>query len=511
MAFTTNIIVAYTSHNYGIGINGKLPWKLPNELKEFKLLTISPQLQTSSQIQYINAIVMGRKTWESMGRRLLPERINIIISNNDAFEFNEYDKNYDNPFIPIFSSWDKYEESLGNYLLNINKIYYNKKVFIIGQIFIIGGASIYKLALETKCIDNIYTTEIYDKSIICDTFYPIKLQENISSTYKLSNVSKFHFENNIYYRYLHYYNTISYLNKSIKIWNNTEENAYLTIMRHICDNGVIRNDRTKTGTKSSFGHQLRYNLRDTFPLTTTKSSFLRGIFEELMLYIRGYTDNSILQQKNIHIWDGNTSRDFLDKCGLQDYPEGDMGETYGFNMRHYGGTYINCKTIYSATEGYDQLSNVINLLKTDPTSRRILINLWNPETQHKAALPSCLCQYQFYVNTETNELSLQIYIRSSDYFLANNWNTCTGALFVNLLCNTTGLTHLIPGDLVVITGDTHIYLNHLKQVDDNLSRQPYPYPKLIIKKQKAITEFEWIDIELLGYKSHPKIIAEMAV
>jgi len=189
-----------------------------------------------------------------------------------------------------------------------------------------------------------------------------------------------------------------------------------------------------------------------------------------------------------------------------------MGETYGFNMRHYGGNYINCETEYKKEDGYDQLANIIELLKTDPTSRRIIINLWNPETQHKAALPSCLCQYQFYVNTETNELSLQIYIRSSDYFLANNWNTCTGALLVHLLCCTEGLTHLKPAELIVSMGDTHIYLTHMEQVFLNLSRKPFPFPKLIIKNVKQnITDFNWEDINLIGYKFHPKISAEMAV
>jgi dihydrofolate reductase/thymidylate synthase len=505
MAFTTKLIVAYTSHNYGIGSQGKLPWKLPNELQHFKEITSSTANcgnTSTREIEFINAVIMGRKTWESMGRRLLPNRINVVISNNDV----DYESNYDDPKQPLFSSWDLYEEEIGNYLLHINK---KRGIpLVVANIFIIGGATIYRMALETKCIATIYATEIYDKSIASDVFYPMELQTN--EKYKLSSVSKFQEEGGIHYRYLEFQNPDMSIVPVFE-WENKEELAYLEVMRHIYTRGVIRSDRTGTGTKSSFGHQLRFNLEDTFPLTTTKSSFLRGIFEELMLYLRGQTDNGILQSKNIHIWDGNTSRDFLDKRGLTEYPEGDMGETYGFNMRHYGGRYIDCKTEYASSEGYDQLGNVIRLLKTDPTSRRIIINLWNPETQHKAALPSCLCQYQFWVNTESNALSLQIYIRSSDYFLANNWNTCTGALFIHLLCNTPGLTHLHPGELIVTTGDTHLYLTHLEQVKKNLERRPYPFPKLVVKCSKDITDFTWEDIALIGYKCHPKLVADMAV
>ena len=144
---------------------------------------------------------------------------------------------------------------------------------------------------------------------------------------------------------------------------------------------------------------MKYNLEDTFPLCTLKRGFLRAVFEELLLYIRGQTDNNILKEKNIHIWDGNTTREFLDKRGLTHLPEGDMGETYGFNMRHYGGKYENCKTKYEENNGFDQLKYVINEIKNNPHSRRILINLWNPKTTCNAIFTklftsiSILCRY----------------------------------------------------------------------------------------------------------------------
>ena len=230
-----------------------------------------------------------------------------------------------------------------------------------------------------------------------------------------------------------------------------------------------------------------------------------------MLYLRGQTDNKILNQKNIHIWDGNTSRDFLDSRKLYSYEEGDMGETYGFNFRHYGGDYKGCSHPYiKGKDGFDQLQNVINLIKHNPESRRIIINLWNPYTEHKAALPSCLCWYQFYVNPYQKSLSLLINLRSSDFFLANNWNVCTGALLVHLLCNLPEID-LSPGDLTVISGDTHLYINHLEQVEENLKRRPRPYPKLLVKSKKNIEDYEFEDLTLLGYQPYPNIKADMAV
>ena len=172
---------------------------------------------------------------------------------------------------------------------------------------------------------------------------------------------------------------------------------------------------------------------------------------------------------------------------------------------------VNCQTKYEEGNGFDQVKNAIHLIKNDPCSRRIIISLWNPNTNHKAALPSCLCWYQFFVDTKRNLLNLQIYLRSSDFFLANNWNVCTGSFLVHMLCNLPDI-NLTPGKIICITGDTHIYKNHLKQVSENMTRRPYPFPKLLIKnKKKDITKFEFTDLELLGYRSHARIAADMAV
>ena len=263
---------------------------------------------------------------------------------------------------------------------------------------------------------------------------------------------------------------------------------------------------------SVFGEKFKYDLRETFPLLTTKRMFVRAIFEELILYISGKTDNKILQEKKIHIWDGNTSREFLDGRGLTDYPEGDMGETYGFNFRHYGAEYKGCDKDYTG-QGFDQIENVVNLIKTNPKSRRIIINLFNPATQHKAALPACLCQYQFHVNLKRRELNLQLYLRSSDFFLANNWNTITGAFLVHMICNLKDVD-LTPGDLTVITGDTHIYKNHIEGVKTNIERMPKPFPKLVVdipEKKESLRDFKYTDMKIIGYHPMPNIKVDMAV
>jgi len=505
-----NLIVGHlnsldsTKKGYGIGMKNKLPWNIKEDLQNFKKVTTL--VPTDEHITYINAVVMGRNTWESIPNQFRPlsNRLNVVITHQDI-------PNQENV---IFCHWINFQQEIldyqNSYNLNCNKE--DKKLFI-HNIFIIGGESIYKLALETKNIKYIYTTEIYSK-YECDTFMPNYLDADNRNKFVLTDVSPFHKSNELHYRFMTYMNNDEMKSQSgekVLPWCNKEEKGYLRLMKYILENGVERDDRTGTGTISSFGHQLKFNLRDTFPISTTKRMFFRAVFEELMLYLTGKTDNKILQEKDIHIWDGNTSREFLDKRGLTQFPEGDMGATYGFNMRHYGGDYKDCHTQYDESVGFDQLAYVIDLIKNDPTSRRIMINLWNPASLDKATLPSCLCQYQFFVNTQTHELNLQIYIRSSDYFLANNWNTCTGALLVHLLCNMYDI-NLTPGELTVVTGDTHLYKTHLEQVRQNLSREPFPFPKLIVKhKKKDITRFQFEDLQLIGYKTHPRISADMAV
>lgn len=291
---------------------------------------------------------------------------------------------------------------------------------------------------------------------------------------------------------------------------NKEEQQYLDMCQYILTNGIRKEDRTGIGTLSIFGYNLRFNLSHGFPLLTTKKIWLKGIFHELQWILSGSTNNKILQNKGVHIWDGNSSREFLDSRNLSHYPEGDIGATYGFACRHFGGDYINCLEEYKGI-GFDQLEYVIDKIKNNPTDRRILINLWDGSIMDKVALMPCFMIYNFYVDTVNKKLNLSGYIRSSDSFLGLPWNIGYASLMVYLICNLNDID-LEPGELVINTCDQHIYLNHLDAINQQLNRKPKPFPKLKInRKVDKIDDFVWSDIILEDYNPYPNIKAEMAV
>jgi dihydrofolate reductase/thymidylate synthase len=490
-----NIIVAFQAKDRGIGKDNDMPWRITEDLKYFKDTTTKcPHKDT------INIVFMGRKTWESipLKHRALNDRICYVVSRNTSPELREQVESYENTkLVNCFDETLMFAENIHH-----------------SQVWIIGGSELYNHVIDSFNLENIYVTEFYtDKGeeYECTTHFP-KIDLDEFSLVEVGDIKSTickKTQKNVYYRHLVWTND-EFIESSDLLWQSPEI-QYLNGLKTILNDGIESDDRTGVGTLSKFGMRFEYDLGEGFPLLTTKRIFVRAVFEELMLYLRGQTDNKILIEKGIHIWDGNTSKEFLAKRNLSHYPEGDMGETYGFNFRHFGGTYVNCETKYDGNNGFDQLAYVIDLIKNDPKSRRIIINLWNSNTLAKAALPSCLCQYQFYVDTKAKKLNLQIYIRSSDFFLANNWNTCTGAFFVHMLCNLNGID-LVPGKVIVVTGDTHIYKTHIEGVKENLKRFPRPLPKLeILKKCDSIEEFEWTDIKLIGYLPYPNIKAEMAV
>lgn len=296
------------------------------------------------------------------------------------------------------------------------------------------------------------------------------------------------------------------LNGKSPLCKRHSEYNYLEAIQEIIEHGVRKNNRTGVDTLSIFGMQMRYNLRDEFPLLTTKRVFWRGVAEELLWFVQGCTNANVLKDKNVHIWDANGSKEFLTGIGLGHREEGDLGPVYGFQWRHFGAEYKDMHTDYNG-KGVDQLKNVIDKIKNNPDDRRIIMSAWNPLDLDKMALPPCHSFVQFYVCN--GELSCQMYQRSADMGLGVPFNIASYSLLTYMIAHVTGLK---PGDFVHTLGDAHVYENHIDALKEQLKREPRPYPKLLIKREvKDIDDFKMDDFEIVGYNPYPKIQMDMAV
>jgi thymidylate synthase len=261
---------------------------------------------------------------------------------------------------------------------------------------------------------------------------------------------------------------------------------YHDLLQHILDHGTVKNDRTGTGTISTFGYQMRFDLQKGFPMVTTKKLHLKSIIYELLWFIKGDTNVKYLQEHGVKIWD-EWAR-----------PDGDLGPVYGKQWRSWQGA--DGKT-------YDQLMDIIHQLKTNPDSRRMIISAWNVADLHDMALMPCHSLFQFYV--ANNKLSCQLYQRSADVFLGVPFNIASYALLTMMMAQ---VCNLELGEFVHTFGDVHIYTNHLEQVKLQLTRSPYPLPQMKINSErKNIDEFAFEDFELVNYQCHPHIKGDVAV
>ena len=261
---------------------------------------------------------------------------------------------------------------------------------------------------------------------------------------------------------------------------------YLNLLDRIMTEGVIKTDRTGTGTRSIFGHQMRFNLEEGFPLLTTKKLHLKSIIYELLWFLRGDTNVKWLQEHGVKIWN-----EWADE-------NGELGPVYGHQWRSWpdynGGT-------------IDQIDNVVKQIRNNPDSRRMIVSAWNVAEVEQMALPPCHTLFQFYV--AEGRLSLQLYQRSADTFLGVPFNIASYALLIQMVAQVTGLR---PGDFIHTTGDTHIYLDHLEQVRLQLSRQPRPLPVMKINPDiKELNQFTYEDFELVGYDPWPHIAGKVSV
>lgn len=296
---------------------------------------------------------------------------------------------------------------------------------------------------------------------------------------------------------------------------NKEENQYLQLCQRIIEEGEFRPDRTGTGTYSLFAPpQLRFNLSDgKFPLLTTKKVFTKGIILELLWFIAGCTDGNKLSEQGVRIWEGNGSREYLDKLGLTDRRVGDLGPIYGFQWRHFGAKYKTCDDDYSG-QGVDQLKDVIWKLKNNPYDRRIIMSAWNPPDFPQMALPPCHVFSQFYVNfpKEPNKkprLSCLLYQRSCDMGLGVPFNIASYALLTIMIAH---ITDMEPGEFIHTMGDAHVYRDHIDALKEQIKREPRPFPTLKIKRKvDSIDDFKFEDFEICDYNPHPRIQMTMSV
>jgi thymidylate synthase len=261
---------------------------------------------------------------------------------------------------------------------------------------------------------------------------------------------------------------------------------YLSLMQHVRENGVDKGDRTGTGTLSVFGHQMRFNLEDGFPLVTTKKLHLRSIIYELLWFLSGDSNIGFLKDHGVSIWDA-----WADDAG-------DLGPVYGVQWRSWptpdGGT-------------IDQIGDVLRRLRENPDSRRMIVSAWNVGELERMALPPCHCLFQFYV--AQGRLSCQLYQRSADVFLGVPFNIASYALLTHMIAQQTGLR---VGEFIWTGGDCHLYRNHLEQADVQLRREPFPLPRLVIaRRPDSLFEYRFDDFEIIGYEAHPHLRAAVAV
>ena len=468
-----NIILAVDKNN-GIGCNGTLSWNIPEELKIFKEKTKD------------SIVITGRKTLEKLPK--LKDRTIYCLSSKIEIKCN-------NEIVYIFQNINECVKQA----INLSNITGQK-------IFIIGGNQIYDIFLKNYKKDLTIHISFLNNSYTCDTFFST---ENLKDFY----ISK----KDEYELFTHYE----------MVYHKYGERQYINLIKDILENGERRKTRNSE-TLSDFCKHLKFDLRDGFPLLTTKKMFLKGIIEELLFFIRGDTNSKILEEKGINIWKGNTSREFLDANGFKDRKEGEMGPMYGSQWRYFNSIYrrkyneeklnddddlfqfidvINSSRLDNTDLpdfNYDQLKFVINEIKTNPTSRRILLTSFNPAQVKKGVLWPChSITLQFYVQDEF--LDMFCFCRSQDIGLGTGFNIASSSLLLMIIAK---LTNLTPRYMNLSMGDAHIYADHIEPIRSQLDRMPYVFPTLILPEFTTLEDVEKLtfdDFKLMDYKYYPTI------
>ena len=480
----TNIIFNRNSDNV-IGVDNKLVYNIKEDLELFKELTLN------------NVIVMGYNTWNSLRKKPLDGRLNIVISKNHK---DELENGKIKPHL-VCESYDKVFTDINDEMLSD---------FEDPEVFIIGGSKLYEEAY-TKGVDVIYETYV-DHSLEFSSGEIVKCEIDIDiDKYTLTSTIKKHGKTIVYHRGVsnqgdeyktHVKKQLDYCFRIYRKTDdvNKDELQYLSLLNKVYNDGCVRSTRN-SGVLSSFGEKMIFDLRNGFPLLTSKKMGWKTILRELLWFMRGSTNNKELQEKNVHIWDGNSSKEYMKSRGL-DYEEGDLGPIYGYQWRNFGGDY---NISGEEGKGVDQLNYMIDLINNDPTSRRIIMSAWNPPDLDKMALPPCHILFQVYVDGDF--IDGQMYQRSGDMFLGVPFNIASYSFLLHILGNMTNKT---PRYLHHILGDCHIYSNHLDVVKRQITRGTYYFPKLTItEKIKNVDEIDESIFKVEGYESQGTLKAEM--
>lgn len=456
-------IVAKRIIDHAIGFKGGLPWHIPDDLKHFKSVTMVDKKEP-----FNNICIMGKNTYLSIPNGHLPGRVIYVVSKTGV------DIPLPETTIPFPSAMTALQAAIYNPDSNI---------------FVCGGVGIYR-ELQNH-IDKFIVTNIYDKTTDypVDVFFPVEILNNfrqISSSGIMGGRYEF----------------TEYVREEMG-----PDHQYINLVRKIMCHGKERKERTGVGTVGLFGESMKFDLRRGFPILTTKRVFWRGVVEELFWFISGSTDSKLLANRGIKIWEGNTSREFLDNVGLNHLREGDIGAGYGFQWRHWGASYEGCDKNYSE-KGIDQLNIVLDKIRNNPGDRRIIVSAWNVSELKNMCLCPCHMFFQYYVDGDF--LDMVMYQRSADIFLGVPFNISSYALLLTMTAHLTGKT---PRYLTMNFGDVHVYQNHIQQSIQQLNRQPFDLPILRIESrdQKTWEDFTISDIHLMSYVSHEPIKAPMAV
>lgn len=445
-----DVILSMTKSG-GIGNKGSIPWKCKEELNIFKEKTMG------------KTVIMGRKTAASIPN--LPGREVVVLSSKCFMDVNQECKAT---------------------IQNVYSCLYDSLTSIRGDKVIAGGAEIYNTVFKQErssiCLVHL---SIMNDEYECDTFVDF-----VPSEWTVLEKVK-------YDKFVHY----------ILSPIESEEKIYLQLLGDVFINGVTKEGRNGK-TKSMFGKTLKFNLKNGFPLLTTKKMFFRGVVEELLFFIRGDTDSKLLEDKRINIWKGNTNREFIDSIGMDKRREGVMGPMYGYQWRNYNAPYDEEKAC-AKRKGYDQLVEVVQKIRNDPGSRRILLTDFNPLQAKEGVLFPChSIILQFYV--DGGFLDMFCFNRSSDLFHGLPFNIASSALLQTFIAQITGLE---ARNFILSIGDAHIYESHYQVVEKQLQRIPYSFPTLKIKKTikeiKDIEELQYTDIEVSDYSAYPTLKVDM--